>query len=89
MTNEIAYQYQGPDGDVVEATPHEFVTRFKNLGYVRVLPQAEATPELEEVTPEVQHEAVEVATAEQEPVQVPEEQKPTPPREADGRRNRG
>lgn len=46
--------YVGPDGDAVEATPHEYVTRLKNQGYVRSEGEAE-TVEVTEVTPEVEH----------------------------------
>ena len=59
--------YKSPDGDIVEASSHEFVTRLKNLGYVRAEADAETEEVLQEVddtgldqgTPEVEHVAVE------------------------------
>ena len=51
---DLIYTYENADGERIEATSHEFVTRLKGLGFRRVV-EEEPTGELQEVTPEFDH----------------------------------
>lgn len=51
---QTRFLYENAEGEQVEATSHEFVTRLRSQGFRRV----EETPkdvEVSEVTPEVEH----------------------------------
>ena len=63
MVNTVQ-MFMSPEGDVVEATPHEYVTRLKGLGYTRATPDA-ATEEVIVQDEEQPEQDVETAQVEQ------------------------